>query len=734
MKGASILFFLIIASSLVTATETPQKNRQSEIAKDTLRQPWSIGLALSGGAALGLAHVGVIKALEENGIPISYVSGTSMGSIVAGMYAAGYSGKQMDSILTTVEWSSLFSDRIPQNRMTLARREEGRRNLVEVTHRWFLPRMPSGVVSLQNVEILLTDLLADAEYNAGYNFDSLVVPFRCVATDVTTGEPVVFTKGSMVDAIRASIAIPAVFSPAEIGREFYIDGGAVMNLPVEPLLEYKPDFIIASDVIRWTPEARNIIDVVTRTMAIVTEENRREQRKLASVVIYPNVDSFLPSSFSRAEEIVKTGEISALAAAPRIKERLAGHPLVLNRNELGHRARPIIGDVRIEGLKVTREAVARREIETKKGDTLDFKKVTADLERLQATGLFKHITHRLEFHYPNVDVVYSVVEKDYGIYGLSAFYDNVYGFAVRFEVAQGNIFGSGVRLGISMVAGEPRDWRIGITGARFFTLPFTYRLEAYWNVTRHILYDKSYDQDYLTYYLSRATGAETELGYSLGRTGYFTIGYSHRDHYHQLPTYVSENRWEIVTGPTFKLRFSNLDDLSFPNKGFDFTVNSKYGLPNATIPGSFLKLDAYLQRYFQFSNIIVLGTHLRYGLGTDSLPRAELFRLGGSALAGAKEEEFAANEFIFGRIVLAYRLFNILKNPRYPFRVELTTDIAVFDPFVWQREPLERSFVGAGLGIGTNTPVGPIRAYVGMSSTKDVNFQISVGIPPRERI
>ena len=205
------------------------------------REPWTIGVALSGGAALGMAHIGILKVLEEEGIPISYISGTSMGSIVAGMYAAGYTPDEMDSILTTVDWSALFSNRIPEDRMTLARREEGHRNIVEISHRWFVPYIPSGVVSLQNVEIFLTELLSEASYDANYNFDSLAIPFRCVAADVTSGEKVVFKKGSMVDAIRASIAIPGVFSPARVKGRDLIDGGTVMNLPVEPLLELEPD-------------------------------------------------------------------------------------------------------------------------------------------------------------------------------------------------------------------------------------------------------------------------------------------------------------------------------------------------------------------------------------------------------------------------------------------------------------------------------------------------------------
>ncbi|MBN2380537.1 patatin-like phospholipase family protein [candidate division WOR-3 bacterium] len=722
-----ILSMVLPLIIILTAQETP--NPESDGAQ---REPWTVGIALSGGAALGLAHIGVLKVLEEEGIPISYVTGTSMGSIVGGMFAAGYTAAEMDSILTTVEWGTLFSERIPQKRMTLARREEGYRNIVEVTHRWFIPHIPSGVVSLQNVEILLTDLLAEREYDAYYNFDSLVIPFRCVAADVSTGDRKVFREGSLVEAIRASIAIPAVFSPAQVEKTLYIDGGAVQNLPVEPLLAFEPDFIIASDVIRWGPEARNIIDVVTRTMAIVTEQNRREQRKLATVVIYPSVDDFMPSDFGRAKELVAAGEETARLAMPAIKRRLADHPLVYKSRPLYSRPKPVVNEVRVEGLKVTRKNLLRGLISIRAGDTLDFSNLVEDLERLRETGLFRHVSHELEFPGPNsVNVVYRVEEKDYGLYGLGIYYDNVYGFAVRFEVAQGNLFGSGARLAVTNILGEPRDFRIGLSGARLWRLPFTYRVEAYSNKTRHSQYQgEEWDFDYTT----ETWGTDAEFGYALGKRGYFTLGYVYRDHDHLLPSSISANRWEIVTGPTFKLRYSTLDDLSFPNTGFDFTFGSQLGLPNATIPGSFIKLETQVQRYFQFGDIIVLGAHLGYGLGTDSLPRAESFRLGGISLLGAREDQFAVNEYISARVVLAYRLFNIFSNPRYPFRVELVADIAAFDPFVWSREILSETFMGAGLGIGTNTPIGPIRTYLELSSTRDVSFRLYLGIQPRERI
>jgi len=737
MKPTFLLLTLVLFLPAQEIPDSDQDSIHSDIEVYEQRDTWTIGLALSGGAALGLAHIGVLKVLEEEGIPISYITGTSIGSIVGGMYAAGYTAAEMDSILTTVEWGTLFSERIPQRRMTLARREQGYRNIVEVTHRWFIPHIPSGVVSLQNVEILLTDLLAELEYDACYNFDSLHIPFRCVAVDVSSGDRKVFSEGSMVEAIRASIAIPAVFSPAEVEKTLYIDGGAVQNLPVDPLLEFEPDYIIASDVIRWGPEARNIIDVVTRTMAIVTEQNRREQRKLASVVIYPNVDDFMPSDFGRAKELVAAGEATARLAMPAIKQRIGDKPLVYKAKPLYPRPKPFVNEVRIEGLKVTRYNSLRAMISVQKDAVLVFADVVNDLERLRETGLFRHVSHELEFPGPNsVNVVYRVEEKDYGLYGLSGYYDNIYGFAVRTEVAQGNLFGSGARLSVTATLGEPRDLRIGLSGTRLWRLPFTYRFEAYRNGTKHSQFqDNEWEFDYTTW----TWGAEAEFGYALGKWGYFTFGYAHHRHFHELPLIAEDtNRLEIITGPTIRLRASTLDDLFFPNRGFDLVLSAKTGLPNPELEHGFLKTNLSTQAYFPFGDDIVLGTSFGLGLGFDTLSRSELFRLGGTDLFGAREDQFAVPAYLALRITLGYKLTELLGNIRYPLRVEIITDIAALgyyeDPNGTTPGAEETQFMGVGFGVSSNTPVGPLRAYVGLSSNRDLSFRISAGIPPRERM
>ncbi|MCX8014517.1 MAG: patatin-like phospholipase family protein, partial [candidate division WOR-3 bacterium] len=206
--------------------------------------PIRIGLALSGGGALGFAHLGVLKVLEQEQIPISYISGNSMGSLVGGLYAAGYSTAQIESIADQINWWTKPTPQAPFGARYLRERQQSKDYVFQLRHANFIPSLPSGLVPIQNVEFLLMKLLAEIEYNTFYEFDSLPIPYRAIAVDLASGEKVIFKNNRLANAIRASIAIPGVFAPEQINGRNYVDGGLIQNLPVDPLLEFKPDIII----------------------------------------------------------------------------------------------------------------------------------------------------------------------------------------------------------------------------------------------------------------------------------------------------------------------------------------------------------------------------------------------------------------------------------------------------------------------------------------------------------
>ncbi|MDE5636930.1 MAG: patatin-like phospholipase family protein, partial [Alistipes sp.] len=211
----------------------------------------SVGLTLSGGGAKGLYHIGVIQALEENDIPIDYVSGTSMGSIVAGLYAAGYSPEEMRAIAESGEVVRWVTGKIGPEFESFYR--QMRLNAAWVTLHLNVRdrrpefRLPSALISSSQVDWALAGLFSSADVASGGDFDSLMVPFRCVAADMAARQPVVMTRGRLGEAIRASMSIPLAFKPVKKDDMLLYDGGIYDNFPWKPLdAAFRPDFILGS--------------------------------------------------------------------------------------------------------------------------------------------------------------------------------------------------------------------------------------------------------------------------------------------------------------------------------------------------------------------------------------------------------------------------------------------------------------------------------------------------------
>lgn len=205
-----------------------------------------IGLVLSGGGAKGIAHVRVLQVLDSLDIVPDYIAGTSMGSVVGALYAAGYTGHQIDSITKSIHWADMFSNSLTFDEINIEEKDEFGRYIYELPLKGLTPQFPLGVVEGQQIEELLASLFFPV--NNITDFNKLPTPFLCVAADIVKGEPVILRKGSLASAVRASMSIPTVFSPVRIDGKLLVDGGVFMNLPVTYCREMGADYIIAVDV------------------------------------------------------------------------------------------------------------------------------------------------------------------------------------------------------------------------------------------------------------------------------------------------------------------------------------------------------------------------------------------------------------------------------------------------------------------------------------------------------
>lgn len=372
-------------------------------------QPYPrIGLVLSGGGALGLAHVGVLKVLEEYGVPVHAVAGTSMGAIVGGTYAAGYSAAEVEQLVLTTDWVGLLDDRPPRRDIPYRRKVDDFRYLTRLelgfNHGRF--QAPRGLIAGQQFGFELQKILL---HTAGIeSFDELPIPFRAVAADIENGDMVVLNHGSLAQAIRASMSVPGVFSPVEIDGRLLVDGGIVRNLPIDVMRAMGVDVVIAVDIappLDRREQLDSMVEVTSQMVRMVIRANAEQQGYQADVLIRPDVTGFGSTDFDRAAELIPRGE----AAARSLEPILRAFALPAAEYQRYHHERfeqPRSLPERVASVQLAIGSTAEPEfvldrVRTRPGDPFDPERIAADLRRLYATG-----------DYELVDVVVTASDGD----------------------------------------------------------------------------------------------------------------------------------------------------------------------------------------------------------------------------------------------------------------------------------------------------------------------------------
>ena len=305
MKSSIKIFSLIILFICIVHPVMAQ-SKPSERPK--------IGLVLSGGGAKGLVHIGVLKVLEEAGIVPDYISGTSMGSIVGGLYSIGYTADELSELNQTLPWQVMLSDYVPLRNISLEEKHDYKRYFAEFPIRKRKIMLPSGLLEGQNLSVLLSSL---TWRTAGIDsFDHYPYPFRCVGTDIINGEIVDFNSGDLALKMRASMAIPSVFTPVVLDSSMVIvDGGVIRNFPVDEVLDMGADIVIgvyAGFKEKETSEdLQSMSKILSRSAASYGIYDSREQAKKVDVLIAPELNGYNSADFNKSAEIEKAGEVAA---------------------------------------------------------------------------------------------------------------------------------------------------------------------------------------------------------------------------------------------------------------------------------------------------------------------------------------------------------------------------------------------------------------------------------------
>ncbi len=398
-KGVIVSLIYVLILSLNTATA---------LAQDDFDARPRIGLALSGGGARGASHIGVLKVLERERIPIDYIAGTSMGAIVGGMYASGMSPDEIEAQLTTVDWNDVFQDKVDREHRSFRRKTDDRL--------WLIARkpgfnkgkitLPPGLVQGQKINQLLIALtlpVADID-----NFDELPIPFRAVAADIQTGETVVLAAGSLPMAIRASMSIPAIMTPVAWGERNLVDGGIASNLPIEVVRGMGADIVIAVDISTPLSEedvSTSLLSVVGQLTGFLTRRNTEAEIATLGaqdVLLIPDLGDIGTADFDRMADAVPTGVESAEAQLAELlryslDERMFAKHVAAR--QMPESDPPVIEFVRFENdTKIADEFLYGRLQASQPGKSIighpvDIAQLEKGIDELYGLEIFSHISY-----------------------------------------------------------------------------------------------------------------------------------------------------------------------------------------------------------------------------------------------------------------------------------------------------------------------------------------------------
>ena len=393
-------------------------------------------LVLSGGGARGAAHVGVLKVLEELHVVPDLVVGTSMGSIVGGLYAAGWTPQEIEEYLKSVDWSQMFTDQVGRNEESFRRKQDDTVYLVPLKLRFkgIRPYIPLGILGGQRLELLLKSL--EFESTSEHDFDKLPIPYRAVAADIGTGEAIVLGEGSLSTAMRASMSISGAFAPVVIDGRKLVDGGAVANLAVGIAQKLGAKKVVAVDISSPLSEAGEMgsfVSILNQMSGLLTVGNvQTDVQRLGKEDVYvrPELGDITFTDFKRAEEAVKIGEEAARAKLAELKQLGASEEdwqAFLERRSAVAPANLDVDEIRLVNKSWVADEVIRRRLEIKTGTTLAESGVTNAVMKLRALDFFGTIsvdfTHEDERGVLTLDVPRAPYGRNAVQFGLSFYTD-----------------------------------------------------------------------------------------------------------------------------------------------------------------------------------------------------------------------------------------------------------------------------------------------------------------------
>ncbi|MEA2067687.1 MAG: patatin-like phospholipase family protein [Verrucomicrobiota bacterium] len=721
------LFSILAAASLLASPRAEEERPK-------------IGLVLGGGGALGLAHVGVLQELEKLQIPIDYIGGTSMGAVVAGMYASGMAPDEMERRFLALDWWDVLKDRSSYQYLDYRRKLDDKRFMgMEFGLKKGKIAFPPGMAYGQKLNNVLETFSINS---AGISdFDQLNIPYRAVATDLRSGTSVVLKSGNLALAMRASMAVPGAFTPVRMDGMVLVDGGILKNIPIDVVKGMGADIIIAVDVGAASAgkgaeaDFRSLGEVVSRTYSLMQRPSQEKQLAHADFVIAPDLSGISSSQFHLVATIIPVGR----EAAQQLRTQLAAYGVAdaafqafLKKQRRQHSEEIVISDIAITGNHAVSETVIRDRIKTKE-EPLQLNTIFEDLNRIHGMGDFQTVAYDLAPTNGSYRLEYNTTEKFWGPSYLR--------FGTKVEITTGATALWSLLLNYTRTQLNPLGGEVQINlegGGRKRHIEGEWYQPVSWGEHAFLAPAFTYSGEDIDLYNGNTDVADIEQTFAYGtfdagasffEYGELRIGLlgGHAKVDGNSGFFPIDKISDTVVATTTHLRLDQLDDPIFPSKGYQLSLDGLFAFEEMGSSETFSKLEAQLITPFTIGPHTIIPRLVGgSSLGTE-LPFYAWFDVGGlDSFAGYAPYQLRGNYYGVGSLGYRYELGQLpptLGNGLFAM-ARIDAGNAWFSGADVRAENLE---YGSLIGLGADTIVGACQLAVGKAESTNPRFYFSIG-------
>lgn len=692
-------------------------------AQDTIKRP-KIGLVLSGGGAKGFAHIGVLKVLEEAGIKIDYIGGTSMGAVVGGLYASGYNAAQIDSIVTVTNFDNLLIDYVPRSSKSFYEKRNDELYALVLPFNKFKIGVPQSLSKGMFNYNLFNQLTLHVRHLRDFN--QLPIPFLCMATDIEVGEQVVLDKGVLAQALFASSALPSVFSPVILEGKLLVDGGVINNYPIEEIKKLGADIIIGVDVqsgLRDREQLKDATKILFQINNLQMIEKMKVNSKNTDIYIKPDIKDIGVVSFEKAKEIILRGEEAAFTVYEEI-DKLSDKSNLYQKPKLKIESDSLnIVNIVCNNLTNYSKAYIEGKLKFKSGAKIRYKDLETGINNIDATHNFGTVTYSLEPNGSGDDLILNLIEnpiKTFLKFGLH--YDGLYKSAVLANITNKKTFFKNDVASFDLVIGDNLRYNLDyyIDNGYNLSVGFNSQLNQFnKNVTKEI---SSLSVDSFVNSINIDFADLTNQFYFQSIFAQkFLIGAGLEHKYLEIKseTLVATNPIldKSNYGSVFGyMKYDSFDNQYFPKKGWYFIGDIHYYLLSSDYTGKFnpfsiAKADAGIAFKILKKTTFKIQTEGGFSIGDESVPFFN-FVLGGYGFVpvnnfrpfyGYDFLSIAGNSYLKSSATIDYEIFK--KN-----HINFVANYAnignnYFDSLAWVSLP---KYSGYALGYGLETRIGPL--------------------------